>query len=60
MYNTLKQALDIHSNVAYTTLQMYKLVLLKGIRTMTEQDFLREKTTNVYEYEGTVIDSQTG
>ena len=27
---------------------------------MTEQDFLREKTTSVYEYEGTVIDSQTG
>lgn len=27
---------------------------------MTEQDFLREKTTNVYEYDGTVIDSQTG
>lgn len=27
---------------------------------MNEQDFLRNKTTNVYEYESTLVDSQTG
>ena len=27
---------------------------------ITEQNFLREKTTNIYEYENTVINSQTG
>lgn len=27
---------------------------------MTEQDFLRDKTTTVYEYDGVVTDSQTG